>query len=480
MAIPTTSPGSYKGTQIKPGTDAEIQAQIKNIDALAGAGTREQNIPGVGKIKITSKNPVATPAAAPVDDMSGVYERLGMTPPAPAKNYGTAPAIPGMPSYPNKSASTAASESILKTYDTYMANIGELEKRLTQSATPSAEERQAQEDLIAAKAALGNFDRSTLERIESFSGQGRGATLPTIALREDKERRTSALERLGLAQEVDTLSETLGMRKEERLALGDIAETQYNLASKRLDVALGIQDKLKSLSDDERDNARQYLLDVVAFGAGKTFEQFDPATQSAIKDAVANSPITLDMVRTSLSSAAEKDAMAKRGELRSVPGVGVVQIKPDGSGYKVIVPEVASSGSLPGYKFTQGQRSQFLAAGFAAEAINAFQQDVAEYGIDSAVSGFSPEKQKAARRILAGSDSTNDALTPDTQFLSPEYFQTLFTDAQLKESADAAGFRHWFNAWSTEKQNYLGHLMNIVEQYRKAGMSDTDILKQMQ
>jgi hypothetical protein len=238
--------------------------------------------------------------------------------------------------------------AILKPYDDLLGSLSDIEKRFTGAQGMSDEEKQLAGDVIKAKSGLGAFDRGVLERVEGLYGQGRGATLGTIQLREDKERRTSALERLGLAQDVDTLVAQLGLAKEERLGQGQIAQAQYNMATKRLDYALGIQDRINTLADDERDNARQYLLDVVSFSGGKTYEQLDAPTQTAITEAVANTPITLDMVRSALTSSAEKARAAAAGELRSVEGIGVVQIDPVSGRWKVVVPENPGGGGDPG------------------------------------------------------------------------------------------------------------------------------------
>ena len=46
-----------------------------------------------------------------------------------------------------------------------------------------------------------------------------------------------------------------------------------------------------------------------------------------------------------------------------------------------------------------------------------------------------------------------------------------------KTAAKDAGFRATLTSWATEKENYLSHLMSIVEQYRASGLDDDEILK---
>lgn len=242
----------------------------------------------------------------------------------------------GLPTYPKvKSPQVGITEA----YNSLKTSIDDIEKRIRSNAVPTDQEKELAKLLTDKKAQLANFDVDVEKRVNDLYGQGRGATLSTIGLQDTQERRSSALERLGLATEANTLVSQLGLAQDERKAQGELATTDFNLAAKKLDIALGLHNEIEKLNDDDKADARQYLLDVVSFGAGKTYEQLDKNTQSAITKAVANSPITLDMVKTALSSAAEKAAAQAKGDIRTVTGVGVVMINPDGKGYKVIVPE---------------------------------------------------------------------------------------------------------------------------------------------
>lgn len=244
----------------------------------------------------------------------------------------------GLPTYPNSQTGSTQS-SIMDSYNALLASITTIEDKIKSNSTPSQEEQDLQKELASKKDQLKGFDLNLETRVNNLYGQGRGATIGNIQTNETIQRRTSALERLGLAQEADTLTTQLGLAQDQRKAQGDLATTEYNLATKKLDIALGIQKEIQSLNEKDKDNARQYLLDVVTFSSGKAYSELDPATQTAITNAVANSPITLDMVKTALQSAKEKAAASANGNLRSVPGVGVVQIADDGKSYKVVVPE---------------------------------------------------------------------------------------------------------------------------------------------
>lgn len=317
---------------------------------IAYTGPTVSNVPGIGTLTVTPKNIQTTPIdkGGVGDNAAGLYARTGITPPAapgstpPAATGYTPPAVAGLPSYSSGVNSTTGVDSILKSYQDTLKQITDLEGKISSSAAASPEEQRLSKELATKKAQLKDFDLGTLQGSEALHGQGRGMTIANVGLQDAKLNRVRALSRLGLAQEADTLTDQLGLAQDQRKQQGEVATTMYNLATKRLDIALGIQDKITKIQDDEKDNARQYLLDVVNFADGKTYSQLDAETQAAITHAVANSPITLDMVQTALASGAEKAAAQKAGDLRTVSGLGVVQIMPNGSGgftYKVVVPE---------------------------------------------------------------------------------------------------------------------------------------------
>lgn len=310
-------------------------------------GPKVTEVPGVGTLTVKPKGIQTTTPTVPQDqNMDGLYARTGVTPPAgtpapqPQPNGYQAPGVAGLPSYPTGYDAKTSVDSILKSYEDTKTQITNLETKIADSSIASDEENRLKKLLNEKRAQLDTFDLNTLQATESLHGQGRGKTIANIALSEGKVSRVRALERLGLAQEADTLTNQLALTKEERLAQGDLAKTEYGLATKKLDIALGIQNTIKGLADDEKDNARQYLLDVVSFSKGKTYSELDSDTQQAITSAVANSPLTLGMVKAAL----EKGAEGEKGELRSVSGVGVVRVMPDGS-YSVVVPE--NPGSNP-------------------------------------------------------------------------------------------------------------------------------------
>lgn len=367
----------------------------------AAPGPQVKDI-GFGSLTVIPKNTIAN---APVvkdnpvgENAAGLYERTGVPPPivqgAPILDgqvklangtivdAKTGALISGptitAPSYPG-STSSVDRATVLKSYTDTLDAITSLEGKIAGSAAPSEEEKTLAQSLAAAKAKLNEFDLSSLQQSEDLRGQGRGATLGNINISDSILSRTRALQRLGLAQEADTINNQLALAKEDRVAQGDVAQAQYNLATKKLDIALGIQDKIEKINADERDNARQFLLDVTDFAAGKSYDKLDQSTQSQILTSVANSPITLDMVKTALASAAEKQAATEAGNLRTVAGLGVVQIKPDNKGgytYKVVVPENPTTpvGNAPTFEdYVSSQNIPYPA--LTPEKLNALHQE---------------------------------------------------------------------------------------------------------
>lgn len=192
---------------------------------------------------------------------------------------------------------------LLDIYKAYSAKSEELEKKIAEGYQPSEEEKSIRAQFQAAKESLQKFDLDALKRIEGLSGQGRGITLSTLAKMQDKERRLSALDRLGLAQELQTYAERLGLAQEERKSGQEFNRALLESSAKRLDLALGISKEMNRISREEKDDARAFILDLLAFTNGQTFDELSPALRERITEQVANSPLSLDMVKAALLNA---------------------------------------------------------------------------------------------------------------------------------------------------------------------------------
>lgn len=307
--------------------------------APAGPTAVKEDIAGLGTLTRIPKTPLAgtpqTGVPGEIENAAGLYARTGVTPPpalAPGTGTATTPmgtgtastpgapagsGMAGVPKYGGVTDITNPRSSITEAYNTLSTQITDIENRLKSSATKSAEEQQLEKDLVAKKAALAAFDTETLTRLESFSGQGRGATIANVGLNETKERRTRSLERMGLADDAQALVDQLQLKQSDRENLSEAAKAELTIAGKKLDIALGLSKDLAKLDADARDDARQFLLDTISFTEGKTYDQLDPATQQEIMAATANSPITLGMVKTALKSGADKANKNEMSELLS-------------------------------------------------------------------------------------------------------------------------------------------------------------------
>lgn len=412
------------------------------VDASGNSGIAKFD-PNTGKPLVQTSNPngsvnVPVPSyGSDVKDASGaVIGQAKFDPntgqPLTPVTPGTPPVIPGLPTYPGANPTTpgSASSAIMTGYQGLLDSISAIEAKITTAALPSDEENKLKQELAAKKADLAKFDTGSLQATEDLNGQGRGITKTSLATQDVIQQRTRALQRLGLAQEVDTLNNSLTLATDSRKALGTLAETQFNIAKTKLDIAMNVQKEIQSMDQKQQDNARQYLLDVVNFAEGKTFQQLDAPTQLAITHAVANSPITLDMVKTALASAKEKFIATNQGRMYSVAGLGVVMVNTNGSGYKVVVPETpttAPTGNVP--TFEQYVSTQNLPLpSLTPEKLAALKQEyTTKYAgatVNVNLGKLSPtDKNNLTQAGIAGSPSAVQAYFLNT----PSEFQQLYS-----------------------------------------------------
>lgn len=213
---------------------------------------------------------------------------------------------PAYPSPDYSSVTGTQAEQLKQAYNFYDTQLKSLEAMIQQGYTPTAEEKALAAEFQAKREELRSFDLATLQRTEAMVGEGRGRTVANVQLAQDKERRIRALERLGLAQEAETLSERLSGAKEERTGLLGMATALFDVSTKRFDAALGLTKELAAIDKQSRDDARTWLLDMVDWASGLTWDELDPASQQRITETVANTPLTLDMVKQALKTAKDK------------------------------------------------------------------------------------------------------------------------------------------------------------------------------
>lgn len=461
----------YKAANIQGFGDSPDKITPGMVLTVGGV-PKTQEVPGIGTMTITPKAlPTQTPNNTP-GDLTGAYQRAGLVPPTTPAPAGTAngytpPTVAGLPAYGSGIGATEQIASFTKSYRDTLDTITALEGRIANSAAPSSEEQDLQRKLNDAKAKLASFDVETLSSEEALSGQGRGRTLGTVNTQKTILDRTRALERLGFVTEADSIATQLSSAKADRVAQGDIAQTQYNLATKKLDIALGIQDKINKVADDEKDNARQFLLDTVNFAAGKTYEQLDASTQQAITNAVANSPITLGMVKTALTTGAQRAAAQAAGELRSVSGVGIVQIDPKTGKWKVVVPENPTDASAPANNasapsFVDYAAGQNLPVGLAtAESLDKLREEYnAKYGSTSVSLGkLTPTNKNDLRQAAL----TNAAAPVQSYFLNTppgfrDQYQRDVAAGKLKSNPSlddiVQAYTEWYNSQNSGTRDW--------------------------
>jgi hypothetical protein len=150
----------------------------------------------------------------------------------------------------------------------------------------------------------------------------------------------------------------------------------------------------------------------------------------------------------------------------------------------------ASGTDTTKFKFASGDVGQLLAAGFTQPDIAKIQSDIGTYGIDKVTEGMSDSQKKAVQQVVGGATYAQQqtADKTNTQFLTADFFKQQYGSG-LQAAAQTAGFTKksggLFDMGIGAKDYgdtdaYVNNLMTRVDQYRKAGYSDQDILKMMQ
>lgn len=343
---------------------------------IADAGTAQeilepttQEISGVGTLETIPKTPLASVASsgpATEGDTTGLLESTGTaTPPPlvdnPNLNYTKRPSLEfegefdvydsngkliDQKEFQDKKLNIdhikeEANQSTTQLIGNQQKALDDLEKSIVDLSLPTEKEKELIDALQAQKEIIRQFELDTEATIEGFTGQGRGRTTALVANQQTKERRTRALEKLGLSNELLALSEQLGIETEQRKTTLDLAKDKFGIAEKRFDLAVGLREEMKGLKEEEANKARAFILDVLDLAEGKTFEELDPETQRRIMEAVSKTQLTLDMVKTALKSGVEEvsgggttegveDSALSKDEFRKVAEEEALQsLRPD-------------------------------------------------------------------------------------------------------------------------------------------------------
>jgi len=113
--------------------------------------------------------------------------------------------------------------------------------------------------------------------------------------------------------------------------------------------------------------------------------------------------------------------------------------------------------------------------GLTADEYQGMRDELIAGGLGSYLDDF----EKVAFQYLSYEDRNKVGIQQDKRFLNKESLTTYFTEDQLKTAAKTAGYRGFLTSWSSEKEKYLTHLMEIIEQNRKNGYSDQEIYEML-
>lgn len=132
---------------------------------------------------------------------------------------------------------------------------------------------------------------------------------------------------------------------------------------------------------------------------------------------------------------------------------------------------------------TTTDRQALLASGLTQAEITSIEQDINSSGLDAVLAGINNDAQKQAIQKVYGGGNQ--------QFITQEFFNTQFANSTVDQMLSALGkkredYAKFWSSASTEEANiksdfdaYLRGLMPIVEQYRKAGYTDKEIMALM-
>lgn len=485
------------------------------IPDYAKTATQIQDIPGLGKLTTTSKTPGQTgptgyykvksgntgPDGKPIydvydtqgrhielpefkqknlnidqiqeQDLKGLYERTGITPPKPlTAEGGTGAGGKAGPVYqPTKDDKYA---KITDAYSKAITKLSELEAKLLAISKPSDEEKVLLAEVQKKRDELAQFDVQTLSRIEGYSGQGRGATLGSVVLNQEKERRTRALERLGMATEAQSIVDSLSLAQDARKEQTQAVKDQMTI----LDAQLGIQDKLLNLSRQEANDARTYLLDVIDFSEGKNWDELDAETQQSIVNEVAKSPLTLDMVKTALARGKEEQFVSDASKLRDDSRAVLSTVLNQHAGKSFGELSKTEQDSLIKLASDSGFPLSLLISGMEAVKSEQLRKDSDKNENQNLINQYQPmlEQSKKGGQYFDG----NEYLRLRTEFASKTGSTSDFDDAFRPFLSPSDRLKYGLGG-ATESQadeDIAGQAKSTVTQYKDAGY-DRDAIEKL-
>jgi hypothetical protein len=261
-----------------------------------------------------------------------------------------------------------------------------------------------------------------------------------------------------ILNEIDTLKTQIGFAGE---ALSRSDSKRANIINVLLDL------KYKEIEDQK---ARESAIEQVAVEAARNGASLD------VVNSIRNSG---DVVSATKTASYYLDTNVQRRQDLEDAARQFEQDK-QLAAFKASLTTPTTPPSQETFRLSSSQVSSMLGVGFTQQDIQNFETNI-QNGVPipqiiDSIPGLSDNEKKT----LYGAFGQE---IPAQNFLSQDYFKNIFTKDQLKASAKKAGFTAGgflgIGVGDQGINDYLDYLMKVVEQYRKAGLSDSEILDKM-
>lgn len=415
---------------------------------------------------------VTTPSGAVVDSTTG---KIVTPPPTPIKVE--EPATAGLSALFAKYFPKPP-ESTVDTYKTLSEQAGitakENELQLKQQAV-----KESQSKLAAINARIAGISAQSQADVLALEGQGRGIDQTILSRQANEIKRQAAI------QAIPIQAEAMVAQAEVASAQGDLQLAQGILkqAEDHLDRIFTL--KMQDVQSDY--NFRNKQLDAI----------FDFATakeKARIEDERTKNSQEFQLLTDSIGNQQDLAKLAIQNGQGSL-GAQIAALDPKSDTFKddlgrlggQIIPKSKDTTSF--VSLSTPDRQALLAVGLTQLDIQNIERDINEYGIDKVLEGITDEKQKKEiKRVYSGKKETEE----EEKFITKEFLTTQFANTTIDSMLKTLGktrdeYAKFWSSKDTEEQNikndfntYIDGLMPLVEQYRKAGYTDKEILKLMQ
>lgn len=147
---------------------------------------------------------------------------------------------------------------------------------------------QTENDLTDQITALNQSERQGLYNIEQ-----QPIAMEFITGQQAAVSKQAAIKRLAASENLQALT---GKRQ---TALDSI-KTALGFTQNNLETALGLDKEFRSIAKEDRETSRQTLTSILDYAKGATFEELDTNTQQQIVNAVAETPMSLGLIKTAM------------------------------------------------------------------------------------------------------------------------------------------------------------------------------------